>query len=388
LVPLLLGLLACAPRVTPPLSVPLLLGLLACAPRVAPPPSVDLPVTPPVATNARALPTAELVGPADVAAVDATAATPCAALDPAALLAAGRYEWRVMVVGPEGEHGLGDDDTSRKAQYARLEQWAAADAKLVARCGGSGRTSVLVVVDAGTGWETAKLLHPTLDTLDLWLLVADPTPSALPPVRSTPPGRTPGPYMTLVSSGRSWALLASDPSIPASEHPTALEAAARLATLPAETIDPQRTVLVGNPELTWAEAAVGLDALAGIGLVPTMTLTVIDDPLPLRRPAPPPPGTTSLTLGETVPVLAFAFPGYSTSPLYQMIGSGTVADTPDIPDPDAALQRAEDAPPAAPSLQRTLGGATDAPPISDTPAAPAAPGEPGDLPPFPYRREP
>jgi hypothetical protein len=324
---------------------------------------VDLPVTPPVATNARALPTAELVGPVDVAAVDAIAGTPCAELDPAALLAAGRYAWRVLIVGPEGPYALGDDDTSRKAQYARLKQWAAADAKLVARCGGSGRTSVLVAAHGASPWgESSAMLLPNADTVDAWLLVADPTPDARPRFPTAPPAQTGRPYLVLAGGGRSWAVLGSDPSIPATEHPTATEAAARIATL-----DTTGLVFTGNPARSWADAVAGLDALAGIGVVPTIGLGIGGDP-PLR--ARTPMGTTRLTLGDAVPVLAFAFPSYSTSPLYQMIGSGTVTDTPDIPDPDAALQRAKDAPPAKP-----------------TPKEPATE-EPGALPPFPYRREP
>jgi len=344
----------------------LLLGLLGCA-RAAPPPSVELPVTPPAATNARTLATAELVGPVDVAAVDTIAATPCAELDPAALLAAGQYTWRVLIVGPEGPYALGDTDTSRAGFKRRLEKWSAADARQVARCGGSGRTSLLVVADgASPWWDASTVFYRDSARLDVWLLVADPTPDARPRLTTAPPAKTGRPYLTLAGGGPSWAVLGSDPSIPPSEHPTAAEAAARIATL-----DTTGLIFNANPARSWADAVVGMDALVGIGVLPTLGVSVGGDP-PLRARAPT--GTTRLTLGETVPALEFAFPQFMSLLLL------SPADTPngaDVPDLNFALPRPKDPPPA----ENEKGSAK---PTAKEPATE----EPGALPPFPYRREP
>ncbi|MES2640797.1 MAG: hypothetical protein V4850_14980 [Myxococcota bacterium] len=287
-----------------------MLWLLACAPPVPPPPALDLPVTPPAATHASGALVDEFVGPAEVAGLDAAhieTAALCGAPDRAALLHDGRFGWRVLVVTPEGlalADELGEEPRVASVLYRRLAsraaRWAAADKAASARCGAPVRTPVLIVADGRSRYDSNEVGGPgILEGFDVRLLVTDaePTPRVAAPVR-----REDGGYLTLAGGSGGWVVLGSTDDFPSSSHASAEEAA-------------QRVVEAGYPpvlftsEADWSLAVQGLDALAGIGVVPGTSLVVGDkDPPPSV--APQPPGATRLVLGERIAVLAFQPPGY------------------------------------------------------------------------------
>ncbi len=302
--------------------------LLACAP----PPSLTLPVVPPSAVNATAEPAERFVGPLDLGDLDAAAL--CEAPDHAALLKAGRFGWRVLVLGPDGfrladEVGEPGSAAERDARTkARVQQWGVADEVAAERCGAPVITPVLVAVDGGTGFDSDTFLAPSLwDLSEVRLLVTDPDPGpAVAPraPRATPDARS---YLTLVAAPEGWVILGNQPEIPPSEHTTAEDAVRRVI----EAGYPEVVYTVA-PLLPWSRAMEGIDAFAGAGVVPSFGLVVSDQPKPRPTPIAARAAGTRLTLGDTVAVLEYAFPSYVSRPrgdgrpgsrtiLFHMIGT-------------------------------------------------------------------
>jgi hypothetical protein len=285
-----------------------MLWLLACAPPVPPPPALDLPVTPPAAIHASEVLVDTFVGPDEVAGLDAAhidAAALCEVPDRAALLRDGRFGWRVLVVTPEGlalADELGVEPRVASDLYRRLgsrvARWTAADKAASARCGAPVRTPVLIVADGRSRYDANALGVSILDGLDVRLLVTDAEPglAVAAPVRRKDVG-----YLTLAGGTGGWMVLGSTEDFQSYSYERAEEAA-------------QRIVAAGYPRVLftsgadWSLAVQGLDALAGIGVVPDTVLAVGDEnPTP---PVAPPPGATRLVLGERVAVLAFEPPRY------------------------------------------------------------------------------
>lgn len=289
--------------------------LLACTPPPEPPPWLDVPVSPPKAIHATAVRTDVFVGPLDVADLDAAAL--CGAPDRAALLRAGRFGWRVLVVTPEGlapadEVPAAPPDAGgaerratelRSRLEARVAQWNAADKLWAARCGTQPRTPVLIAAEAGSRFDTLSLWYGGLvEALEFRLLVSDPDPGA--PMAARTASELPF-YLTLAGSSNGWAALGSDDTaFTASTHTRASDAAERVV----EAGYPEVLIHVDASSGSWSTFTDGLDALAAIGVLPTLGLSFPESEVPPLRA--PPRGPTRLTLGEVVPVLQIELPSY------------------------------------------------------------------------------
>ncbi|MDP2307750.1 MAG: hypothetical protein Q8P18_17125 [Pseudomonadota bacterium] len=296
------------------------------------PPLLELPVSPPLATHGYGMAVERFVGPLDVAGLDAAAL--CETPDYAALLESGRFGWRVLVVTAEGlalaDEVAGDGTPASAADLqARLKerrkQWAAADATASAVCGAPSRTPLLLAVEGGSPFDTSVLLASSAgDGLDVRLLVTD---SELETPVAAPAKREAGYDLTLARGDGGWAVLGSDDSVPGSEHPDVEGAVERVV----QAGYPEVVLTIGS-QSPWSAAVEAVDALAAIGIVPSLGLMVGGEES--GRPKPRPSGqSTRLALGQTVSVLDFVGPlyvkpGRGRRMLLKMEGSG--APFPDV----------------------------------------------------------
>lgn len=271
--------------------------LLACSV-----PALTVPVQPPEAKHATAVPATRFVGPW---ALDARCD-----LDAAALLEAGAFAWRV-VVQRDGEltvEGLALKDA--------IERWEAADASWASRCG-PRQTEVLFALDARASWSgedyarvTGALKGSGMRTLGLaWMLVADAAVVHPPALYGDPDAL---PRVVLGRTPNTWVVLPSDDSVQAMETSDLDEAVAYVVSLGGAP-----TLNVGA-ERTWGDFALDLDAFAARGVLPDLGVEVRQgEPSPAP---PPPPATTRFALDDTLAVLALPERG-SSFLLMQVIGT-------------------------------------------------------------------
>lgn len=304
--------------------------LLACAA-----PGVELGVALPAAENAVAVPAERFVGPLDVTGVPTEAL--CGTPDRAALLAEGRYGWRVVVLDGAGMHAAG----ATEGWEATARRWREADAAVKARCGAVAPTAVLFAAHRDARFDASDVwaVHTWADGAGagMFVLVEDGGAEERPP-----PGgdATEASGFVLARSRGGWAVLGPDAAV---ETASAREAGAWLATQGAGAAS-----LSWVEPVAWAEVIGAADALVAHGIVPAFALTVPGKDGP-AAPAPTrvlSPGSARVALADRLAVISLG-DAYARRPLLMQV-LGTSGTTSPAAEPGAPAKAPFDPPPATP----------------------------------------